>query len=63
MTKYKIRPYRGETFKVWVLTNVGNGYMWDDVKTVFQSEEEAKKYIEEQTRGEKNGKSKTVGCI
>jgi hypothetical protein len=62
MPKYKIRPYRSGTFKVWVLTNVGNGYMWDDVKTVFQSEE-AKKYIEEQKRGGKNGESKTVGCI
>lgn len=60
MTKYKIRPYRGETFKVWALINVGNGYMWDDVKTVFRSEEAAKKYIEEQKRGDENGKIKKL---
>jgi len=54
VSKYKIRPYRDGTVKVWVLTNAGNGYMWDDVKTVFRSEEEAKKYIEEQKRGDKN---------
>ena len=54
MSKYKIKPYREGMFKVWVLTNVGNGCMWDDVKRVFRSEEEAKQFIEEEKRGDKN---------
>ena len=53
MSKYKIRPYRDGLFKVWYLRDMENGYSWDDVKRVFQSEEEAQKYIDDQKRGEK----------
>ena len=53
MSKYKIRPYR-EGFKVWELRNIG-GWVWDDVKTVFRSREEAEKYIKEK-RGEEGDK-------
>lgn len=52
MSKYKIKPYRDGLFKVWELKDMGAGYSWDDVKRVFQTEEEAQKYIDDQKRGE-----------
>ena len=50
MSKYKIRPYR-EGFKVWELRNIG-GWVWDDVKTVFKTREEAEEYIRRRKEGE-----------
>ena len=44
MSKFKIRPYRDGLFKVWELKDMGSGYCWEDVKRVFQTEEEAQKY-------------------
>ena len=51
MQKFKIKPFR-EGFKVWELKDMGNGYGWDDVKLTFQTEEQAKKYIEDRKRGD-----------
>ena len=45
MKKYQIKQ-SGDHFKVWKLTNYGNGYSYDDVKRTFSSEEEAQKDIE-----------------
>lgn len=47
MSKFKIRPYRDGLFKVWELKDMGSGYCWEDVKRVFQTEEEAQKYIDD----------------
>lgn len=52
MSKYKIRPYR-EGFKVWELRDLG-GWVWDDVKTVFKTREEAEEYIRRRKEGEKD---------
>ena len=43
MSKYKIKPYR-EGFKVWELRNLG-GWVWDDMRTVFKTKEEAEEYV------------------
>ena len=56
MSKYKIRPYR-EGFKVWELRNIG-GWVWDDVKRVFQTREEAEEYIRERREGDKHDNSR-----
>ena len=45
MTKYRIQ-HAGEHFRVWKLTNYGNGYSYDDVKRTFNTEEEAQQFIE-----------------
>lgn len=50
MSKYKIKEY-GRAFKVWELRNIG-GWVWDDVKRVFQTREEAEEYIRRRKEGE-----------
>lgn len=55
MSKYKIKPYRDGLFKVWELRDLG-GWVWDDVKTVFRSREEAEEYIRRRKEGEEGDK-------
>ena len=56
MRKYKIKEY-GRAFKVWELRDIG-GWVWDDVKRVFQTREEAEEYIRERREGDKHDNSR-----
>lgn len=55
MNKYKIYKVK-DGFKVWKLKNVGNGCIYDDTGQRFRSEEEVRKFIEEDRR--KDGEKK-----
>ena len=42
---------------MWELRDIG-GWVWDDVKRVFQTREEAEEYIRERREGDKHDNSR-----